>query len=308
MRILRLMHNGHRSRTRVLVCETFVERAKGLLGVRKRDASVLKIEPCAAVHTCGMRVSIDVAFTDFEGRVLRCVSQLKPWRIARCPRAHAAWEMRAGHCRALAIRPGDRLQARPPRERGAATVEFGIVALTALMPCVFGILELAQLAVARHTVNYATFLTARAGAVEEGARQPMLTALALGLAPLYAGPQRRAPESVARALIDANRPDRTHLVARRFVPPEGGDLLAVHVRICRSLLFPVIDRAIVSILRRNDADPFAQGCYLQRAVVIGSRAIAHMQSRPRAPPSDTRRAAQHSGAAGHSGASALRPP
>lgn len=262
MRVRKLIHNGRASRIRVMVCETFAERARGLLGVNKRDASVLKIEPCAAVHTCGMRTPIDVAFTDFEGRVLRCVQHLKPWRVARCPRAHAAWEMRSGHCRALGIQPGDSLRTEP-RQRGFATVEFAILAVAVLIPGLFAILELAQLTVARHTVNHATFMAARAGAVAGGERQAMLTAFAIGMAPLYAGAARGTSAAVRRALVDANRPDRTELTAERFAPPEGGDLLTVRARICRQLLFPLIDRALIAILRWRHLDPFSQGCHLQ---------------------------------------------
>ena len=108
-----LHHNGRLLEARVLACETFLERARGLaLRRRLQRPTVVKITPCAGVHTFGLRAAIDVVFTDRAGVVLRCVHGLRPWRIAVCGSALSAWEMPAGLCRQLAIRPGDRLHDR----------------------------------------------------------------------------------------------------------------------------------------------------------------------------------------------------
>ncbi|GMU68811.1 MAG: hypothetical protein AMXMBFR37_11430 [Steroidobacteraceae bacterium] len=110
MRERRLLHNGRALAPRVLACETFLERARGLaLRRRTLSSAIVKIAPCAGVHTLGLRAAIDVVFTDRDGRVLRCVHRLEPWRAAVCGRALAAWEMPAGLCRRLGIQPGDRL-------------------------------------------------------------------------------------------------------------------------------------------------------------------------------------------------------
>ena len=115
MRECCLLHNGHRLAPRVYACESFLERARGVLLARRRHApAVVKIAPCAGVHTFGLRRAIDVVFTDRTGRVLRCVHELPPWRIAVCGGALAAWEMPAGLCRQLAIEPGDRLDDQAP--------------------------------------------------------------------------------------------------------------------------------------------------------------------------------------------------
>ncbi len=111
-----LLHNGRRLAPRVLACETFLERARGLVLRRHAQApTVIKIAPCAGVHTFGLRSPIDVVFTNPEGEVLRCVHALPPWRVAVCGRALCAWEMPVGLCRQLAILPGDRLDDHPPR-------------------------------------------------------------------------------------------------------------------------------------------------------------------------------------------------
>jgi len=114
MRERRLLKNGRCQAVRVMACESWLERARGLLFRRALDRrAILKIGPCSAVHTAGMRESIDVVFTSHDGLVLRCVQGLHPWRIAACRQAHIAWEMRAGLCRALAIQPGDSLADAP---------------------------------------------------------------------------------------------------------------------------------------------------------------------------------------------------
>lgn len=112
-----LLHNGRRRAPGVLACESFLERARGVWATRRRRApAIVKIAPCAGVHTFGLRRPIDVVFTNRAGRVLRCVHGLRPWRIALCGAALAAWEMPAGLCRALAIEPGDRLDDQPAQE------------------------------------------------------------------------------------------------------------------------------------------------------------------------------------------------
>lgn len=109
---------------------------------------------------------------------------------------------------------------RRPRTRGAATIEFSIVALTALIPTVLGILQLGLLFVTKHTVQHATYLAARAGAVEHGSRDAIRRYFAKGLVPLYArsGADLAAGAAVdvvsrayAAAFVDARRPDRTRI-------------------------------------------------------------------------------------------------
>jgi hypothetical protein len=115
MRERRLLHNGRVVGVKLLACETFLDRARGLL--RDRHAlrpPILKITPCAAIHTCGLLQPIDVVFTRRDGMVLRCVHSLPPWRAVVCRRSHVAWELPRGLCRRLAIHPGDHLDDLPP--------------------------------------------------------------------------------------------------------------------------------------------------------------------------------------------------
>jgi uncharacterized protein len=98
-------------------------RRRGLLGRESLGSTEgLLLSPCKAVHTVGMRFPIDVIFIDRDGRVVRIVPALAPWRIAMSARAKAVIELAAGQAAASDIRIGDLLYlapAPPPRKRTA---------------------------------------------------------------------------------------------------------------------------------------------------------------------------------------------
>lgn len=67
---------------RAEVAETLAERTKGLIG---RDSlppgTGLLIKRCNCIHTFFMRFAIDATFLDGEGRVVRIVRNIRPWRL-----------------------------------------------------------------------------------------------------------------------------------------------------------------------------------------------------------------------------------
>ena len=105
------------------VASTRATRRRGLLGRESLSATEgLLLTPCKAVHTVGMRFPIDVIFIDRDGRAVRIVPSLAPWRIAMSARAKAVIELAAGQAAASEIRVGDMLYlapAPPPRTRTA---------------------------------------------------------------------------------------------------------------------------------------------------------------------------------------------
>lgn len=194
--------------------------------------------------------------------------------------------------------------------RGAAIVEFLVVALAVLMPLVFATFEVALLAVTRQTLGVAALMAARAGAVEHGDRGVMQRALARGLSPLYA--VHGDGEALARSYAEVLRPDRTRIeiwspVAASFADfgiSVGGRIeipnvwpqqrmrigaasrqtiaeanqLGVRISICRTLFFPLTASMIIPVLRARDGSAFAQGCYAQHGVPLHARALVHMHS------------------------------
>jgi uncharacterized membrane protein len=196
------------------------------------------------------------------------------------------------------------------RDRGATTLEFLLVFFAALIPLVFGTLEFALLAVARHTLGTATVMAARAGTVNHGDRAAMRRALARGLAPLHA--VHGEGEARARAYADTLRPDRTRIeiwsptaatfrdfgvtvngrveipnvwprADRRIGAASGQSLheanqLGIRVRICRPLVFPIIGAWLMPLMRLQQPDAFAQACFASEGLPLAARAILHMQS------------------------------
>jgi len=92
---------------------SFLARMRGLLGrpeLGVQDALLLR--PCRDVHTIGMRYTIDVAFLDKQGSVMK-TQVLSPFRIAYCRGAHGVLEMREGTLEWLGIHVGQQLLAEP---------------------------------------------------------------------------------------------------------------------------------------------------------------------------------------------------
>ena len=92
---------------------TFRKRFTGLQFRRAFEPGHgLLLVPCASVHTCFMRFSIDLVMLDRGGAVLRIVRNLHPWRGAFAPRGtHAVLELPAG---AACVAIGDRLALHLP--------------------------------------------------------------------------------------------------------------------------------------------------------------------------------------------------
>lgn len=92
---------------RLEVADTAWKRSVGLLGRKGLAAdSGLWLSPCNGVHTLGMRFAMDVLFLDAEGRVLRQVANLRPWRFCGPVRdARTVIELPAGTLAALKLRP-----------------------------------------------------------------------------------------------------------------------------------------------------------------------------------------------------------
>jgi uncharacterized membrane protein (UPF0127 family) len=99
--------------TDVELASTRATRRRGLLG---RDSlaptAALMLTPCVAVHTAFMRFPIDIVFLDRDGRAVKLVSDVGPWRMAGSKRARTVIEMAAGSLRRHAIALGDRLYLR----------------------------------------------------------------------------------------------------------------------------------------------------------------------------------------------------
>lgn len=94
---------------RVRHAATFWQRLGGLLALpRLTSGEALHLAPCGSVHTCFMRYAIDVVYLDAQGRVLKIVPGLRPWRFSACLGARSCLELLAGEAERLGLRPDDR--------------------------------------------------------------------------------------------------------------------------------------------------------------------------------------------------------
>jgi uncharacterized membrane protein (UPF0127 family) len=89
------------------------DRMRGLLGrPRLETGQGMLIEPCAMVHTVGMRYALDLVFLDRQLRVRKTVRRLPPFRLAGCADAHSTLELAPGALDAAPLDVGDALEWR----------------------------------------------------------------------------------------------------------------------------------------------------------------------------------------------------
>jgi hypothetical protein len=96
----------------VEVAETLWTRFLGLMFRRELPAGHgLAIRQCNSIHMFFMRFALDVVFVDADGRVVRILSSIRPWRASSLVRgAKAAIELPAGTAARSAVVPGMVLQ------------------------------------------------------------------------------------------------------------------------------------------------------------------------------------------------------
>ena len=99
-----------------MVCERGVlavtawTRSKGLLGRSGLDPDEgLWIQPTGSIHMWFMRFAIDVVYADKEGRVLKLVRGIRPWRMSACRGAKVALELPGGAIDRAGVEVGDHL-------------------------------------------------------------------------------------------------------------------------------------------------------------------------------------------------------
>jgi uncharacterized protein len=99
-----------------VVCERGVlaitpwTRSKGLLGRAGLDPDEgLWIQPTNSIHMFFMRFAIDVVYAAADGRVLKLVRRIRPWRVSFCRGAKVALELPVGAIDRCGVQVGDHL-------------------------------------------------------------------------------------------------------------------------------------------------------------------------------------------------------
>lgn len=110
------------------------------------------------------------------------------------------------------------------RQRGQSAVEF-IIAMPVLLLLCLGLIQFGLLYQARSTVNYATLMAARAGAVGNGQKSTMLNGFGRGIAPLFAHSTGLTTQQAAvlKAIVEARNPGVTQLTVINPTPAAMSD-------------------------------------------------------------------------------------
>jgi uncharacterized protein len=91
------------------LADSFFKRLKGLMF--RKDQLVkegLWIIPCNSIHMCFMHFDIDAIFLDEEGRIVKMVEKLKPWRFVKpIKNAYSVIELPAGTVKNLGLTHGE---------------------------------------------------------------------------------------------------------------------------------------------------------------------------------------------------------
>lgn len=108
-----LYRGGERIVARAWLADRCWSRLRGALFRRPlaADASeAMLIEPCAAVHTCGLRYRLDIVFLDAAGVALELHRSVRPWRARRLRGAYSVLEFHEGAIERLGIARGDLIE------------------------------------------------------------------------------------------------------------------------------------------------------------------------------------------------------
>jgi uncharacterized membrane protein (UPF0127 family) len=97
---------------RIAVANSFLTRLIGLMGCTSLSPGEgMLITPSSGVHTCWMRMKIDVVALDRKKRVVRLGHEVKPWRLCGLTlRTAHVLELPPGQIRACGIEIGDELE------------------------------------------------------------------------------------------------------------------------------------------------------------------------------------------------------
>ncbi len=120
------------------------------------------------------------------------------------------------------------------RQRGAGSVEIVVIMLL-FVALITGLFEMTRVFRTKHTLNTATFMAARAGALHHARKAPMESELARAMAPAYLFGQRDS-EGVARAVSRSSAMTALPGIGAEIVSPTRQifDALARTQRIRRS--------------------------------------------------------------------------
>jgi uncharacterized protein len=103
----------------IAVADTILSRFFGLMGKRAvSPAGGLWISPSSGVHTCWMRMPIDIVALDSNLRIVKLGHRVGPWRISGLGlKTRSVLELAAGRIEECGLAVGDQLKIVPVSEK-----------------------------------------------------------------------------------------------------------------------------------------------------------------------------------------------
>ena len=96
---------------KVFLADTFCSRLKGLMLKKKIDGDGLILLPCKSIHTFFMFFPIDIIFIGKDGKCLKIIKNMKPWRLTRSGNAYFSVEFN-GNTISKKLKEGDYIEFR----------------------------------------------------------------------------------------------------------------------------------------------------------------------------------------------------
>lgn len=75
----------------LIECKSFKNRLLG--NMFKKEIKYLLFDKCHSIHTFFMLDEIDVIFLDKNNKIIKTVSNLKPWKICTCKNGYKVIEL-----------------------------------------------------------------------------------------------------------------------------------------------------------------------------------------------------------------------
>jgi len=104
------------------IAGSFWRRGKGLIGRKSLSAGYgLVIRPCGSIHMFFMSIPLDVLHLDRDGRVVKVLAGIKPWRLGPIvPRGKSVVELPAGTAARTGTVVGDSIVIKESARHAAA--------------------------------------------------------------------------------------------------------------------------------------------------------------------------------------------
>ncbi len=97
--------------TQVRIPQGFYHNAKGLLGeAQLKENTGMLFKRCSNIHMFGMKMPLDIIFLASDGRIIKCVNSLQPWKVSGCLGSSMTLELPKGSIEKTGLKQSMKLE------------------------------------------------------------------------------------------------------------------------------------------------------------------------------------------------------